>query len=64
MKPTHSGDVNPIPRRDTDAPTRRQQVLAYAASRPPIEERAIRARLSIRQTHLTEVDHDTRYTSR
>ncbi len=61
-KPTHSGGKNPCPRRDPDASaTKRQQVLAYADSLRHVEARAVRARLSIHQLHLTEFTHDSRH---
>jgi len=43
--------------RPTEAP-KREQLLAYAESRPRIEERAIRATVSIHQLHLNEFTHD------
>jgi hypothetical protein len=36
----------------------RDQLLAYAADRPRVESRAIRATLSIHQLHLTEFHDD------
>jgi len=61
-EPTHSGGKNPLPPHDpTHRATKREQVLAYADSLRPVRARAVRARLSIFQTHLTEFTHDSRH---